>query len=209
MKVSLVSITPNAEKLILYCARVSSPERQNSEATGLLKYCIDFGYWSIFEMANMVLEVETSRAISAQILRHKSFGFQEFSQRYAPVRGFEYPVARSQDHINKQGSIDDMSDIDKDWFSEAQFKVNNQSMNLYEQALKRGIAREQARFLLPGSARTMMYINGTARSWIHYIDVRCREGAQPEHREIALKVRDVFSSQFPETAKLKGWTMDS
>ncbi len=205
MKVQLISTTPNAEKIILYTARVSNPANQDSANTGLLSYCIKHGHWSVFEMADMCVEIETSRAISAQILRHKSFFFQEFSQRYAEAQGFEVYEARRQDNKNRQNSIDDMSEDDKWWFQQAQAEVHNDARRLYQEALTRGIAKEQARFLLPMSTTTKLYMKGSIRSWLHYLDLRCAEGTQLEHREIADAIKFEFCQQFPIIAKAKKW----
>lgn len=205
MKVRLISATPDAEKTIMYCARVSNPKNQDSEKAGLLKYCLDHGHFSIFEMANMVIEIETSRAISAQIIRHRSFSFQEFSQRYAEATNFEIYEARRQDQKNRQNSVDDMSEEDKEWFWSKQLKVNNNTKKLYDEALARGIAKEQARFLLPLSTSTKLYMNGTLRSWIHYIDTRTEQGTQLEHKKIAEGIKEIFCDQFPIIAEARGW----
>lgn len=205
MKTKLISITPNAEKIIMYCARVSNPANQDSDNTGLLSYCIKWGHWSIFEMSNMIVEIQTSRAISAQILRHRSFSFQEFSQRYAAVQDFETYVARSQDQKNRQNSIDNMSKKDKDWFYFAQEGAWSKSKELYDEALSRGIAKEQARFLLPMSASTKLYMNGTLRSWIHYLDLRCGNGTQKEHKAIADSIKEIFKKELPIISEAKGW----
>lgn len=204
-EVRLISITPDAENTVMYCARVSNPKNQDSKNAKLLEYCAKHGHWSIFEMANLVIEIETSRAISAQILRHRSFSFQEFSQRYAAVQGCEIYEARSQDKKNRQNSIDNMSEEDKQWFLEAQEKVQDESTYLYETALRRGIAKEQARFLLPMSSTTKLYMNGTIRSWIHYLNLRCGNGTQKEHQEIAFKIRAIFCRQLPTIAEALGW----
>lgn len=205
MNTKLISITPDAEKTIMYCARVSNPSNQDSQNTKLLDYCIKHGHWSVFEMANMVVEIETSRAIAAQILRHRSFSFQEFSQRYAEAQTFELYDARSQDNKNRQNSIDNMSEEDKSWFIQKQYELNNQAFDAYEQALKKGIAKEQARFLLPLSTTTKLYMNGTIRSWLHYLDLRCGNGTQLEHKEIADAIKSIFCQQLPIIAKAKGW----
>lgn len=205
MKTSLISVTPDAEKTIMYCARVSNPKNQDSQRAGLLKYCLDHGHFSIFEMANMVIEIQTSRAISAQIIRHRSFSFQEFSQRYAEATGFETYIARRQDQKNRQNSVDDMSELDKLWFENAQEDITEMSLKLYNKALERGIAKEQARFLLPLSTSTKLYMNGTIRSWIHYIDTRTEEGTQREHKEIAESIKKIFKEQLPIIAEAKGW----
>lgn len=194
------------ERLVMYCARVSNPSNQNSNKSGLLKYCLDNGHVSIFEMANMVFEIETSRAIAAQILRHRSFSFQEFSQRYAEAQSIEVYKARSQDTKNRQNSIDNMSDENKQWFLDAQKQNNDQALNLYQQALDRGIAKEQARFLLPLSTTTKLYMNGSLRSWIHYLQLRCGNGTQKEHQEIALAIREIFCQELPIIGEALGWT---
>lgn len=207
MNVKLISVTPEAEKTIMYCARVSNPSNQCSQNTGLLSYCIKNGHWSVFEMANLVIEIETSRAIAAQILRHRSFSFQEFSQRYAEVEldDVEFYGARRQDTKNRQNSIDDMSQEDQDWFMNAQIEIYQRSQELYREALAKNIAKEQARFLLPLSTKTKLYMNGTIRSWLHYLDLRTEQGTQLEHKEIANAIKVIFTEQFPNIARAKGW----
>lgn len=191
----------DAEALVAYCARVSSPNQDNPEIAGLLRYCISHKHVSIFEMANMVVEIKTSRAISQQILRHRSFSFQEFSLRYAPATsGVVYP-ARRQDDANRQNSVDDMPQEDRDWFATTQALYLDAAFNVYNQALDRGIAKEQARFLLPLSTATKLYMNGTLRSWLHYLDLRSANGTQQEHMEIALSIREIFTEQFPVIAE--------
>jgi len=210
MNIKLISITPDSEKTIAYCARVSNPMGQDrDEYAKLLKYCIDHGHWSIFEMANMVLEIETTRGIAAQILRHRSFSFQEFSQRYADAsflgEKINPPQLRSQDEKNRQNSIDDI-DI------EAQIKYNSQirelfsrSKALYDDMIKSGVAKECARFVLPLSTTTKMYMNGTIRSWIHYINLRSGNGTQREHMDVANKCKEIFIQQLPVVAEALGW----
>lgn len=207
MNVGTISVTPDAEKTMLYVARVSNPANQNSENTKLLDYCIKHNHWSVFEMADMTVEIETSRAIAAQILRHRSFTFQEFSQRYAEVAddAFELYPARSQDQKNRQNSIDNMTPEDQDWFKEAQNTVIQNSKALYKEAIKRGVAKEQARFLLPLSTRTKLYMKGNVRSWIHYLDLRCANGTQLEHKQIADAIKILFVKEFPVIAGAKGW----
>ncbi len=203
MTCKLVWCTPEAEKLIAYCARVSNPSNQENEnIEGLLKYCIKHGHWSVFEMANMNIEINTSRAISAQILRHRSFSFQEFSQRYAENTDIRLYDARRQDVKNRQNSIDDINDKDKLWFTEAQNNVAGKSLALYRRALEKGIAKECARMLLPMSTSTRIYMNGTIRSWIHYFTLRCDEATQLEHREIANEAKEVFKEQLPVISKI-------
>lgn len=206
MKIKLISVTPDAEKIIAYCARVSSPNQENPQYAKLLAYCIKHHHWSVFEMADMCIEIETSRGIAAQILRHRSFNFQEFSQRYAKASEFEIYPARRQDVKNKQNSIDDMSIEDQAWFMQSQQLMNDMALNMYEEGLKKGIAKEQMRFLLPLSTKTKMYMKGSARSWIHYITVRSDPSTQKEHRDIALAIKDIFIEQFPSIAKALEWT---
>lgn len=203
-KVNLQWITPEAEKIIMRCARVSSAN-PNSDNPKLLKYCLDHGHFSIYEMANMCIEIETSRAISAQILRHRSFSFQEFSQRYAKVQGFVEYEPRRQDDKNRQNSIDDMSEEDKAWFKVAQQGLNQKSSELYQEALDRGIAREQARFLLPMSTQSKIYMNGTIRSWIHYLSLRDGNGTQLEHQEIAKQIKEIFKRELPIISEALEW----
>lgn len=216
MKVTLIAVNKplikdiqTAEDLMSYCARVSSPQNQTNLNTApkLLKYCLDNGHFSVFEMADMTVEIETSRAIAAQILRHRSFTFQEFSQRYAevPDDAFEIYEARRQDQKNRQNSIDDMTEADKDWFKKAQDAVIEGSKYYYKEAIKRGIAKEQARFLLPLNTRTKLYMKGNVRSWIHYIELRCSNGTQLEHKAIADEIKKIFAQEFPVIAGAKGW----
>ena len=204
--VKLISITPNAEELIAYCARVSSKNQDNPKIQKLLEYCIDHEHWSVFESAFITVEINTSRAISAQILRHRSFTFQEFSQRYAEVPTFETYEARRQDTKNRQKSIDDMSFADRHWFTCAQDRVQTVSAFLYNEALDKGIAKEQARFLLPLSSKTKIYMTGNVRSWIHYVDLRCKWDTQKEHRDLALDIREILKKELPTIAKAVAWS---
>ena len=203
--VKLISITPDSENLIAYCARVSSNQQDNPSISKLLRYCIKHKHWSIFETAYLTVEINTSRAISAQILRHRSFTFQEFSQRYAEVPDFVSYNARRQDKKNRQASIDDMSIEDRHWFSVAQDRVQTLTASLYLDALDKGIAKEQARFLLPMSSKTKIYMTGNVRSWIHYLDQRCKWDTQKEHRDLALKIREIIIEQLPTIAKAVAW----
>jgi thymidylate synthase (FAD) len=170
-----------------------------------LAYCIRNHHWSIFEMANMVVEITTSRAIAQQILRHRSFSFQEFSQRYAAASDFYVYEARRQDTKNRQNSIDDLSQEDRLWFSTVQVDHGEAGFKLYQEALERGIAKECARFLLPLSTETKLYMNGTLRSWIHYLQLRTTPGTQLEHLEIAEEIKLVFAEQFPAIAEALEW----
>ncbi len=203
--VKLVAITPKAEELIAYCARVSSSNQFNPNIEKLLEYCIDHGHWSVFETPYITVEINTSRAISAQILRHRSFTFQEFSQRYAAVADFETYPARRQDSKNRQNSIDNMNGEDRAWFECAQDRVQTLSSFLYNEALDKGIAKEQARFLLPISSKTKLYMTGNVRSWIHYLDLRCHIDTQKEHRDIALAIREILKKELPIISKAVAW----
>jgi thymidylate synthase (FAD) len=203
--IKLISITPDAENIIAYCARVSSKNQDNPNIEKLLRYCYEHGHWSVFETAHLTIEIETSRAISAQILRHRSFTFQEFSQRYAEVPDFITYEARRQDTKNRQKSIDDMSFEDRHWFNIAQDRVQALTGALYLDALDKGIAKEQARFLLPMSSKTKLYMTGNVRSWIHYLDQRCKWDTQQEHRKIALEIREIVKKELPTIAKAVAW----
>src|SRR6266576_3450456 len=204
MNTRLVSITPNPELLILYCARVSAD--QSNQSTGLIKYLIRHKHWSPFEMAHAVMEIQTSRIIAVQLLRHRSFSFQEASQRYVgATASFELAKARRQAEKNRQSSIGDLPDEVLDWFDEAQRSVWNFTTNLYNQAKGRDIARESARFLLPGSARTKLYMAGSIRSWIHYIELRCGEDVQEEHRAIAMQIKKILAKELPVIAEAMEW----
>lgn len=207
MSARLISLSCNAEKTIGYCARVSNSKNQdNPDVAGLLKFCIKHGHWSIFEMANMVIEINTNRGIAAQILRHRSFSFQEFSQRYAKAQGFEYIKPRRQDNKNRQNSFDDLSEDNKTWFEYTHQRIQESTNSFYEEALERGIAKETARFMLPLSTKTRMYMNGTVRSWIHYIELRTDESTQKEHRDIADEIKGIFSKNLPVIANALGWS---
>ena len=203
--VKLISITPDAENLIAYCARVSSKNQDNPNIEKLLTYCYEHGHWSVFETAYITMEINTSRAISAQILRHRSFTFQEFSQRYAEVPDFYTYEARRQDKKNRQASVDDMDFKDRHWFTCAQDRIQTVSAFLYNEALDKGIAKEQARFLLPLSSKTKIYMTGNVRSWIHYLDQRCKWDTQKEHRDLALEMREIVKEQLPTIAKAVAW----
>lgn len=201
MQVKFVHCTPDAEKLVAYCARVSSSNPDNPEYEKLIRYLIKNKHWSPLEMASMCLEIETTRGISPQILRHRSFSFQEFSLRYSAATEFEEYEARRQDNKNRQNSFDDMDTTHKDWFRDAQFKINTLSNSYYEEALRLGVAKECARNLLPMSTKTKLYMHGTLRSWVHYLDLRTDAATQKEHRDIALECKRIFTEQFPIIAK--------
>lgn len=201
--VRLVSATPDAEKLIAYCARVSNPNNQdNPNATKLIRYCLQHKHFSIFEMANVVMEINTTRAIAAQIIRHRSFSFQEFSQRYAPAVAFaEAPELRGQDKTNRQKSIP-FQEPSEDFYKALEYQTRAQVLfdgcrRLYEEMLENGIAKECARNVLPLATPTRLYMNGTVRSWLHYLDLRIGNGTQLEHQRIALAAKDVLASVVP------------
>ena len=206
MKINKVSVTPDAEKLIGYIARVSNPKNQdNPEVAGLLKYCIKHGHWSIFEQASMTVEIETTRGIAAQILRHRSFTFQEFSQRYADTNllAEEIPMfdLRHQDTKNRQNSTDDVPYNKK---KDLEYKIAEhfvEAMDLYNELLGNGIAKECARFILPLATPTRLYMTGTVRSWIHYLQLRGGHGTQKEHMDIAHAIEDLFIKEFPITSE--------
>lgn len=208
--VKFVSATPDAEQLMAYCARVSNPANQdNPEISRLLAYCLKHGHWSVFEQANMVLEISTSRSIAPQILRHRSFCFQEFSQRYASPSARVAYRARRQDQKNRQNSVDDLGPEIQAWFATAQEEVWELAYARYQEALSQGIAKECARVLLPASAATTLYMNGTLRSWIHYIQLRTTPGTQAEHAAIAESCRRIFCERFPIVASALEWRAGS
>ncbi|NTU50534.1 MAG: FAD-dependent thymidylate synthase [Desulfobulbaceae bacterium] len=218
MNVRLISVTSpqididgqetTPEGLIAYCARVSSPHQENPDYAGLLRYCIKNKHWSVFEMVDMTVEITTSRAIAQQILRHRSFQFQEFSQRYAKVQQAEKYEARRQDQKNRQNSIDDLSKETQLWFKSAQSEIELRAFQLYEEALEKGIAKECARFLLPLATQTRLYMKGSVRSWIHYLEVRCDPSTQKEHREIADAIKALFVQEFPIVSEALEWVSD-
>ena len=210
MNVKLVSVTPDAEKMMAYVARVSNPNNQDNEKfAGLLKYCIKHGHWSVFEQAFMTLEINTTRGLAAQILRHRSFTFQEFSQRYADTNllseEIPLPKLRRQDTKNRQNSTDDIDPyiVQKyEILMEEHFKA---SMDLYNKMLDDGIAKECARFVLPLSTPTRIYMTGSCRSWVHYIHLRSAHGTQKEHMDVANECKTVFTQQFPTVAEALEW----
>lgn len=196
-----------SEEIVSFIARVSNPSNQSNfeSAPKLLAYLIKHSHWSPFEHAFMTLEITTSRGIAAQILRHRSFVFQEFSQRYSKSDSYISYPARRQDIKNRQNSVDDMSEDDRIWFSNMQADVWEMAKRLYDEALKRGVAKEQARFLLPLNTKTTIYMTGNLRSWIHYINLRTENGTQLEHSQIAQLAKDIFCEQFPSIAKALNW----
>jgi len=200
MKVNLVWATPDIEEKVAYCARVSNPENQHNHDTApkLLKYLMKHKHWSPFEMANVCMEIETTRDIARQILRHRSFSFQEFSQRYAVVNDFSFRDCRVQDEKNRQNSFVSADPELNNWWRSAQLRVQQEAEFMYRAALNRGVAKEQARALLPeGMAVSRMYMNGTLRSWLHYIEVRTDPSTQKEHRDVAEACKTVLSVLCP------------
>ena len=210
MSVKLVSVTPDAEKNMAYVARVSNPNNQeNPNYAKLLGYCIKHNHWSVFEQSFMTLEIETTRGLAAQILRHRSFTYQEFSQRYADSsllsETIPLPELRRQDTKNRQNSIDDIDPFVKQEFEIKMRKHFDEAMVLYQSMLDMGIAKECARFVLPLATPTRLYMSGSCRSWIHYIQLRSANGTQKEHMEIAEAVRSIFTEQFPAVAEALEW----
>ncbi len=207
--VKLITSTPDAEKSMAYIARVSNPKNQdNNDFKKLIGYCIKHEHWSVFEQAYMTLQIETTRGIAAQILRHRSFTFQEFSQRYADSRqlgDIPIPELRRQDNKNRQNSISDLSEEVINKFNQKiqdQFNLNKQ---LYEEMLEAGIAKECARFVLPLATPTRIYMTGSCRSWIHYINLRTGHGTQKEHMEIAYECKNIFKKEYPIVSSALNW----
>ena len=209
-KVKLISVTPDAEKNMAYVARVSNPNNQeNPNYAKLLGYCIKHNHWSVFEQSFMTLEIETTRGLAAQILRHRSFTYQEFSQRYADSSLLSdyipVPELRRQDTKNRQNSIDDIGEYEK---LQLQGKIQEhfaEGMRLYKELLSHGVAKECARFVLPLATPTRIYMSGSCRSWIHYIQLRSANGTQKEHMEIAEECKKIFAEQFPTVAEALEW----
>lgn len=210
MQIKLISVTPDAEKTMAYCARVSNPSNQdNDNYEKLLKYCIDHQHWSIFEMAFMTLEINTTRGLAAQILRHRSFTFQEFSQRYADASllSDEIPVfeLRRQDTKNRQNSIDNIDETTRQLWTAHIQEHFRKAKELYSKMIDDGIAKECARFVLPLATPTRLYMSGSIRSWIHYINLRSGNGTQKEHMDIANGCKSIFIEQFPIISKSLLW----
>ena len=209
MNVKLITSTPNAEETMGYVARVSNPNNQdNPKVAGLLGYCIKHQHWSVFEQAHMTLEIETTRGIAAQILRHRSFTYQEFSQRYANTNmlgQIDVPDLRSQDDKNRQNSIDD---IPQDQKARLQGQIERyfaEGLDLYNELIREGIAKECARFVLPLASPTRIYMTGSVRSWVHYVDLRTGHGTQKEHMDIANACKEILIQEFPVCAKALEW----
>ena len=210
-QIKLVSVTPDAEQHMAYVARVSNPKNQdNDKFAGLLKYCIQHGHWSVFEQAFMTVEINTTRGLAAQILRHRSFTYQEFSQRYADssMLGKEIPLPelRRQDDKNRQNSIDDVDQFVKQDFELKMQRHFVDGMKLYKEMLDAGIAKECGRFVLPLATPTRLYMTGSVRSWVHYIELRSAHGTQKEHMDVAKAIRNIFCDQFPTVAEALEWS---
>ena len=208
--VNLISVTPEAEKMMGYVARVSNPANQeNPKVAGLLKYCVKHQHWSVFEQAYMTLEINTTRGVAAQVLRHRSFTYQEFSQRYADssllAKTIPLPELRRQDSKNRQNSIDDIDPFVRQEFQIKMQKHFEEGMKLYQEMLDRNIAKECARFVLPLAVPTKIYMTGSCRSWIHYIQLRSAHGTQKEHMDIAEGARSIFIEQFPTVSEALEW----
>ena len=207
--INLISVTPDAEQHMAYVARVSNPKNQdNDRFAGLLKYCIQHGHWSVFEQAYMTVEINTTRGIAAQILRHRSFTYQEFSQRYADsnlLGDIELPELRRQDDKNRQNSIDDLDPEMVDKFNRQMNTLFSSAFGLYNQMLKAGVAKECARFVLPLATPTRIYMTGSCRSWIHYINLRSAHGTQKEHMDIANGCKKIFVENFPSVSEALEW----
>ena len=210
MTVRLISVTPDAEKTMGYVARVSNPSNQeNPKVAGLLKYCVKHQHWSVFEQAFMTLEIETTRGLAAQILRHRSFTYQEFSQRYADSsllgETIPLPELRRQDTKNRQNSIDDIDPFTVQKYQMLMQDHFKDAMELYQKMLDEGIANECARFVLPLATPTKLYMSGSCRSWIHYITLRSANGTQKEHMDIADACKQIFVEQFPTVSEALEW----
>ena len=214
MSVKLISITPDAEKTMAYIARVSNPDNQdNPQIEKLLAYCLKHGHFSVFEQAHITMEIETTRDIAAQILRHRSFTFQEFSQRYAAVTAVaELPELRLQDNKNRQNSIEVSDEDTVVMISEFNMRIMDHFVKgkaLYDEMLEAGIAKECARKVLPLNTETKIYMTGNVRQWLHYIQLRSGNGTQKEHMQIALDAKEVFIKELPIVAKALGWTSEA
>ena len=211
MNVKLITVTPEAEKQMGYVARVSNPNNQdNPNVSGLLGYCIKHQHWSVFEQAHMTLEIETTRGIAAQILRHRSFTYQEFSQRYANTNmlgKIDVPDLRSQDSKNRQNSIDDIPQEQKKVLQGQIERYFAEGLDLYNELIREGVAKECARFVLPLATPTRIYMTGSVRSWIHYIELRSAHGTQKEHMDLVEEVRGIFIQQFPICSNALKWSV--
>ena len=209
MNVKCVTVTPDAEETMGYVARVSNPKNQeNPNVAGLLSYCIKHGHWSVFEQAHMTVEINTTRGLAAQILRHRSFTFQEFSQRYAQSNALgeiKLPELRRQDVKNRQNSIDDLDPFVQQKLEAQMITLFSSAQSLYNQMIEEGVAKECARMVLPLCTPTRLYMTGSCRSWVHYINLRSAHGTQKEHMDIAEACRKVFTEQFPTVSAALEW----
>lgn len=206
MTVRLIAVTPDAEKTMAYIARVSSPNQENPEYARLLRYCIDHKHWSVLEHAYLTLEIQTSRMVSAQILRHRSFTASEFSQRYAEPLDYVPVEGRMQAEKNRQSSIDNAPAHLKTWWKETQERLWRESQQAYEDAISFGLAKECARAVMPMATATRLYLTGSVRSWLHYIQLRTHPDTQQEHREVAEACKTIFCEQFPTVAEALEWS---
>jgi len=210
MKVSFVNITADPEQTMAYIARVSNPSNQNNDNyAGLLRYCIKHQHWSVFEQSSMTLEIETTRGLAAQVLRHRSFTFQEFSQRYADsnlLGKIDLPDLRRQDTKNRQNSIDNLDSEIVEKLNKQMTTLFESSLALYNQMLELGVAKECARFVLPLATPTRLYMTGSCRSWIHYIQLRSAHGTQKEHMDIANACKGLFVQYYPTVAEALEWS---
>ena len=210
MKVSFVNITADPEQTMAYIARVSNPSNQNNENyAGLLRYCIKHQHWSVFEQSSMTLEIETTRGLASQVLRHRSFTFQEFSQRYADsnlLGKIDLPDLRRQDTKNRQNSIDNLDPEIVEKLNKQMTTLFESSLALYNQMLELGVAKECARFVLPLATPTRLYMTGSCRSWIHYIQLRSAHGTQKEHMDIANACKGLFVQYYPTVAEALEWS---
>ena len=209
-EIKFVSVTPDAEKTMAYVARVSNPKNQDNEKfAGLLRYCIQHGHWSVFEQAHMTVEINTTRGLAAQILRHRSFTFQEFSQRYADSSLLEetipVPELRRQDEKNRQNSTYVLDNMLVSAYKTTMRAHFDDAMALYQDMLDNGVAKECARFVLPLATPTRLYMTGLVRSWVHYITLRSAHGTQKEHMDLVENVRSIFKEQFPTVSEALGW----
>lgn len=213
MAVRTIWATPNAESLVLYMARVSNPANQDNTNTRLINYLIEHRHWSPFELVNFCVEIKTSRAVSAQILRHRSFSFQEFSQRYSEVQDVEPILLRRQAEKNRQSSAESINPTlwaDDLLGGEKALDVITEyiedGVELYKELVSAGVAKECARMILPMASSTTLYMNGSLRSWVHYLNLRCAEDVQLEHREVANEIKGLFILYFPIISEALGWS---
>ncbi len=209
-RISLITKTPDAENLIVYMARVSNPksQREEKDQERLIRYLIKHKHWSPFEMCHLVLEINTTRSIAAQLLRHRSFSFQEFSQRYADIKELGYPLIpklRRQDTKNRQSSHDDLPLEATQMYYRRIGQLFEEAQDLYREMVSNGVAKETARDVLPLATPSRLYMAGSVRSWIHYIELRTSNGTQLEHQKVAYRCKDIFCKEFPIISKALEW----